>query len=224
MSTPFTRSLRSLRMDRFRLSLVGLVTSILLLAAWMVWFFLARISLYEISQDINYLNITSPTRVTANAARTRTNFEHYLGSRIWGFALITSEYAPLKGLNGDLLGGVGLKYDIVRNSLWKANIGYGMFHRNQWATSGATREDIVGSLRLLVKVHKDVTDFGFTVFYQPSFTDQNDGLMGDAFVLLNATAPVGIKIGYSYSYYANPFNRNAPGVDSSEYLRIVCKL
>ncbi len=49
MPTSFSRSLRSLEADRFRWSLTGIVIGILLLATWIVWFFLARVALYEVS-------------------------------------------------------------------------------------------------------------------------------------------------------------------------------
>ena len=63
MSTPFTRSMRSLRLDRFTLSLIGLIASVTLLSAWIIWFFLARISMYEISTD---LQITKNGEIEAN--------------------------------------------------------------------------------------------------------------------------------------------------------------
>lgn len=50
MSIPFSRSMRSLNTDSFRPSLVGLFFAIVLLTAWAAWFFLARVTLYEISQ------------------------------------------------------------------------------------------------------------------------------------------------------------------------------
>ena len=51
MPTSFSRSLRSLEADRFRWSLVGIVVGILLLASWVAWFFLARVALYEVSDQ-----------------------------------------------------------------------------------------------------------------------------------------------------------------------------
>lgn len=50
MAPPFSRSLRSLRTDSSRMSLVGLALAMLLVAGWTWWFFLARITLYEASQ------------------------------------------------------------------------------------------------------------------------------------------------------------------------------
>ena len=51
MPTSFSRSLRSLEADRFRWSLVGIVVGILLLSSWVAWFFLARVALYEVSDQ-----------------------------------------------------------------------------------------------------------------------------------------------------------------------------
>jgi hypothetical protein len=51
MAIPFSRSMRSLKADRFRTSLVGLSVGMLVLAAWLGWFFFARITLYETSPN-----------------------------------------------------------------------------------------------------------------------------------------------------------------------------
>ena len=48
MSTVF-RALRSLEADRFHGSLLGLLLAAALLVAWMAWFLLARVALYETS-------------------------------------------------------------------------------------------------------------------------------------------------------------------------------
>ena len=47
MSSPFTRSLRSLEADRFRPQALWLALGATLLVAWTVWFFGSRIPLYE---------------------------------------------------------------------------------------------------------------------------------------------------------------------------------
>src|SRR5438874_3331724 len=49
MSTPFSRSMRSLSADSARRSLAGLFIAITLLIAWTVWFCLARVTLYEVT-------------------------------------------------------------------------------------------------------------------------------------------------------------------------------
>jgi multidrug resistance efflux pump len=49
MSNPFSRSLRSLHSDSFRLSILFLVLAAMLLAAWTAWFFFAKVSIYAIS-------------------------------------------------------------------------------------------------------------------------------------------------------------------------------
>ncbi len=54
MAIAFSRSMRSLKMDSFRFSVFGLVIAVVLLVAWMAWFFLARISLYEVSRDAKF--------------------------------------------------------------------------------------------------------------------------------------------------------------------------
>src|SRR5262245_38429060 len=51
MAIPFARSMRSLDADSFRFSGVVLAIAGVLLAAWGAWFFLARVSLYELSES-----------------------------------------------------------------------------------------------------------------------------------------------------------------------------
>lgn len=52
MSTPFQSSFRALESDRFRPSVVGMVLAGLILLLWGAWFFGAKITLYETSQQI----------------------------------------------------------------------------------------------------------------------------------------------------------------------------
>ena len=49
MATPFARTLRALKADSFRGSLLALVFVIALLGGWMAWFFLARVARYEVT-------------------------------------------------------------------------------------------------------------------------------------------------------------------------------
>lgn len=49
MPTPFANTLRSLNADRFHASLIGLGVALVLLIAWGSWFFLARMTIYEVS-------------------------------------------------------------------------------------------------------------------------------------------------------------------------------
>ena len=49
MATPFSRTLRALKADRFRGSLLALTCVIALLGGWMAWFFLARVARYEVT-------------------------------------------------------------------------------------------------------------------------------------------------------------------------------
>lgn len=51
MAVPFSRSTRSLSADNHRFALLGLASAMVLVTAWCGWFFFARITLHEISQD-----------------------------------------------------------------------------------------------------------------------------------------------------------------------------
>lgn len=52
MAAPFSRSLRSLQIDSFRVSLIGMILASAVLLALIAWFFMARITLYENSANI----------------------------------------------------------------------------------------------------------------------------------------------------------------------------
>ncbi len=56
MSLQFSRSLRSLKIDSFRASRIALVLAIVNIIVLLIWFFLGRITLYEVSQDLNLNN------------------------------------------------------------------------------------------------------------------------------------------------------------------------
>lgn len=49
MAIPFSRSTRSLNADSYRRSTFGIIAVLLVLAAWIVWLFAARVSLYEVT-------------------------------------------------------------------------------------------------------------------------------------------------------------------------------
>ena len=53
MSIPFSRSMRSLQVDSYRASLVGILLASAVMLALVVWFFSARITLFEVSQSVS---------------------------------------------------------------------------------------------------------------------------------------------------------------------------
>jgi hypothetical protein len=53
VSLQFSRSLRSLKIDSFRASRVALILAIVNIIILLVWFFLGRITLYEVSADLS---------------------------------------------------------------------------------------------------------------------------------------------------------------------------
>lgn len=54
MTVPFSRSLRSLGIDSFRASLIGMILAVLIVFALIAWFFLAKVTLYEYSNSITF--------------------------------------------------------------------------------------------------------------------------------------------------------------------------
>ncbi len=52
MAIAFSRSMRSLKSDSNRFSMFGLLLSIILILVWMIWFFMAKIGIYEVSKDV----------------------------------------------------------------------------------------------------------------------------------------------------------------------------
>lgn len=69
MASPFSRTIRSLDNNRFRLSLLTLLAVALVLGGWVTWFGLARVSLYEI---------------TANARLESGNAAHSVAAQVFG--------------------------------------------------------------------------------------------------------------------------------------------
>jgi hypothetical protein len=62
VSLQFSRSLRSLKVDSFRASRAGMVLAIIFVFALLIWFFFAKVTLYEVSSEIE---ITSDGRIMA---------------------------------------------------------------------------------------------------------------------------------------------------------------
>lgn len=54
MSIHFSRSMRSLNIDSFQASRVGLILGSVLVLALIVWFLFARVTLYAVSQEVGF--------------------------------------------------------------------------------------------------------------------------------------------------------------------------
>ena len=54
MSLQFSRSIRSLRLDSFRVSKIGLILATIILALLLVWFFFAKVTIYESTDKIEF--------------------------------------------------------------------------------------------------------------------------------------------------------------------------
>jgi hypothetical protein len=54
LSLQFSRSMRSLRIDSFRASKVGLLLAALIMVLLIIWFFFARVTLYEVSTSLSF--------------------------------------------------------------------------------------------------------------------------------------------------------------------------
>lgn len=67
MSLQFSRSLRTLRLDSFRLTRIGLILAILLMLGLLTWFFFAKVTIYENSTA---LEIQSDGRIIATFTET----------------------------------------------------------------------------------------------------------------------------------------------------------
>lgn len=52
MSTQFSRSMRSLKSDHFRASIIGMILLIVIIMLLIIWFFGAKTTLYEHSADV----------------------------------------------------------------------------------------------------------------------------------------------------------------------------
>ncbi len=56
MSSPFSRTMRSLKSDNFYVSLAGLFVAAVLLILWGIWFFTAKVTFYEVSRNVHVTN------------------------------------------------------------------------------------------------------------------------------------------------------------------------
>ena len=54
MSLPFSRSIRSLDIDSYRASRIGMILAIVILILLFAWFFFAKVTLYEVSSDLTF--------------------------------------------------------------------------------------------------------------------------------------------------------------------------
>lgn len=54
MSLPFSRSVRSLDIDSYRASRIGMILALVIIIVLLAWFFLAKVTLYEVSSDLTF--------------------------------------------------------------------------------------------------------------------------------------------------------------------------
>jgi len=54
VSLPFSRSVRSLGIDSYRASRIGMVLALVIMIVLLAWFFLAKVTLYEVSSDLSF--------------------------------------------------------------------------------------------------------------------------------------------------------------------------
>jgi len=180
--------------------------------------------LHVFEEDLVYQYIkTNHRSVTANRLFLKSDYSRYLSSKFWIFGLFSYEHAPLKGLVADAHVGAGIKRDFLRNRVWKSNFGLAFLKRDEWSTNLSYRDDLVLSFRFLLSIHWKIAEFGWTQYYRQSLKGYREGVLTDFFFIFHPEDALSVKIGYSYSYYANPFNRSAPAVDTMEYVRIVYK-
>ena len=55
MSLQFSRSVRSLEVDSFRTAKIAMLLAVIIAVALLVWFVFARVTVYEISNDVQYV-------------------------------------------------------------------------------------------------------------------------------------------------------------------------
>ena len=54
MSLPFSRSIRSLDIDSYRASRIGMILAVVIMILLFAWFFFAKVTLYEVSSDLTF--------------------------------------------------------------------------------------------------------------------------------------------------------------------------
>jgi hypothetical protein len=54
VSLPFSRSIRSLNIDSYRASRIGMILAIVIMILLFAWFFFAKVTLYEVSSDLTF--------------------------------------------------------------------------------------------------------------------------------------------------------------------------
>lgn len=54
MSLPFSRSIRSLNIDSYQASRIGMALGILIMISLLLWFFLVKVTIYEFSTELNF--------------------------------------------------------------------------------------------------------------------------------------------------------------------------
>lgn len=132
MALAFPRSLRSLKQDDYRPSLITLGVTIVLVVAWSIWFFLAAIPMYEASTNFSVQRDGSIQVSFADAVLTRLK----VGSPA---ILEVTRSAGVSKFNGTVM-------DIVPSNRTRSGAAYIVFD-----TGKLLAPDTVGKLQVQVE-------------------------------------------------------------------------
>jgi hypothetical protein len=179
--------------------------------------------IYELVQTANFDYLSSEGTVSKNQLKAYTGFDYYLGWRIWGFLLNDYERNPPQHMSLKMRTGAGVKYDLLRNSFWKLNLGVAALHREQRSTEGEEKGDEVLSYRLLFKVKSKSTTYNLVGFYMPSLSNGSYEWSADTSLTFDLTTYIALKIGWLYTYNSVPLDASVANWEREYYTRVQFK-
>ncbi len=129
MSISFTRSTRSLKTDKFKISIGMLLLITLLFVIWGLWFFLAQITLYEVANEAELLANSEVVAYFSTTALGRIQTGQPARLRFNGFPAI--QYGPVAATvtsitNKPAAGWVEVKLTLIPDSNSKIPLQRGM--------------------------------------------------------------------------------------------------
>lgn len=179
--------------------------------------------IFEVVQTANFDYLNSEGTVSKNQLKAYTGFDYYFGCRFWGFLLNDYERNPPQHMSLKMRTGAGIKYDLLRNSFWKLNLGVAALHREQRSTEGEEKSDEVLSYRLLFKLKSNSTTYNLVGFYMPSLSNGSYEWSADTSLTFDLTTSIALKIGWLYTYNSVPLDPSVSNWEREYYTRVQFK-
>lgn len=117
--------------------------------------------------------------------------------------------------------GAGVKFDLIRNTFWKMNVGSALLNRQRvLIESKDTYNHLILSVRWVLKVFFEKNECGITLFYKPILNDPGTLWTSDMYIKLKIYQNLDFKVGFNSFIDTHPLGLKKPIQNFNQYVRL----